>query len=117
MLLPVHHAPEVMFAVLSPGRAMAYAGAILITFSLLWLMLWRLPILAYFRKPVDLSHECPMCGSKDVRPSHITTITDRFRRHLGLQPFRCRGCTKRFISRSSALTHHHLSPEAEVETN
>jgi hypothetical protein len=86
---------------LSPKRAMAYGGAAFVAFAAVWYLLWLLPIHAWFRKPFEASAQCPHCGSSDVRNSHIHSQMDRLRQRLGLLPFRCRGCTRRFISRSS----------------
>src|SRR5690349_4980632 len=87
--------------VLSPTRAFAYATVAFFLFAVLWYMLWLLPIHAWFRKPIQLSAKCPLCGSKDFRPSHLHSAIDRVRSRLGLLPFRCRGCTKRFVSRAT----------------
>jgi hypothetical protein len=97
---------------LNPKRAMVYAGAAFIAFAFVWYLLWLLPIHAWFRKPIEQADECPHCGSKDFRNSHIHTSMDRFRKKLGLMPFRCRGCTRRFISRSSGNARGELTSEA-----
>lgn len=67
----------------------------------LWIALWMLPVQAWFRKSIEAAPECPHCGSKDIRISHVYGPIDRLRVKLGLAPFRCRGCTRRFFSRSS----------------
>jgi hypothetical protein len=81
--------------------------------SLVWYLLWLLPIDAWFRKPIEGAAECPLCGSKDFRYSHVHTPLDRFRKRLGLLPFRCRGCMRRFVSRSSG-EYRELTPEASL---
>lgn len=80
---------------------MAYSGAAFVTCAIVSYLLWLLPIHAWFRKPIEVSGACPHCGSKDFRNSRIHSQMDRFRQKIGLLPFRCRGCTRRFISRSS----------------
>jgi hypothetical protein len=95
--------PLLSIFALSPKRAIVYAAAAFLAFSFVWYLLWLLPIHAWFRKPIQLSGECPNCGSKDVRPSHVNSVIDRNRKRLGLLPFRCRGCTRRFISRSTGV--------------
>jgi len=83
-------------------RAIAYVLAALLLFAGFWLVLWLLPIQAWFRKRIEENAECPHCGSKDIRNSHIQGVIDRWRKKIGLLPFRCRGCTQRFYSRSSS---------------
>ena len=114
MLLQLHPDATSFFATLSPKRAAVYAGAVLVVLAFISMLLWRLPIYAYFRKPIESDHQCPHCGSRDIRASHLSTAMDSVRRRVGLQPFRCRGCTRRFISRSKAETHSRLGSEAEA---
>jgi hypothetical protein len=99
---------------LSPKGAVAVAGLAFVVFVTCWGLLWTLPIQAWFRKSIDESPECPACGSKDIRHSHINSGADRFRKKLGLHPFRCRGCTRRFFSRSSHHAAHGLTSPAEI---
>jgi hypothetical protein len=94
-----------LLAALSPHRMLAYAAAGVIAFSLVCYLLCLLPIHAWFRKSINSKAECPYCGSRDFRISHSESTLDRFRKKLGLQPFRCRGCMRRFISRSAGLVH------------
>ncbi len=102
------------FFALTPIRAITYGAVAFVTFTIVWYLLWLLPIHAWFRKPMELSPECPLCGSKNFRPSHVHNSVDRFRKKLGLLPFRCRGCTQRFISRSSRNSRHDLPTEVEL---
>ena len=41
---------------------------------------------------------CPHCGSTDTRASRSTRWRDAFPRTLGREPYRCRGCRKRFYA-------------------
>ena len=86
---------------LSPKRTVALAAAVFLVFACIWYVLWTLPFFALFRKPIERSGKCPLCGSRDFRISYANSSLDGIRRKLGLLPFRCRGCTKRFIRRSS----------------
>ena len=113
-LLSLSAANNLSFFALNPIRVMTYGGAAFLVFSILWYLLWLLPIHAWFRKPIELSALCPNCGSKDVRSSHVCSGMDRFRKKLGLLPFRCRGCTRRFISRSSGAMPPGLSSQTEA---
>jgi hypothetical protein len=105
MFVHLHSMPTGLFLVsaLSPRRALAYAAAAAIAFALVSYLLWLLPIHAWFRKPIDSAAKCPCCGSKDFRISYSKSPLDRFRKRLGLHPYRCRGCTRRFISRSAGI--------------
>jgi hypothetical protein len=104
-----------MFAfALSPKRMAAYAVAAFLAFSFFWYVLWSLPISAWFRKPLEPGSQCPMCGSRDVRPSRVNNFIDRFRVKLGLFPFRCRGCTKRFVARSSDEIFDGMMSQLEI---
>ena len=114
MLLQLHPDAASVFAALSPKRVAAYAVAVLMVLAFVSMLLWRLPIYAYFRKSIESNHQCPHCGSRDIRASHLSTLMDSVRKRVGLQPFRCRGCTRRFISRSTAATHSRLGSEAEA---
>ena len=87
--------------VIGPRRAMAYAAGVVFIFTFIWYILWLLQVRAWFRKPIEVSGTCPYCGSHDVRPSNVESGLDRIRKRLGLYAYRCRGCTRRFISRSS----------------
>jgi hypothetical protein len=102
------------FFALSPKRTIAYAMAAFLAFSFVWYILWRLPIVAFFRKPVEVSGKCPLCGSRDVRPSRLYSVIDHFRKKLGLLPFRCRGCTQRFFSRSSRDAESAIPSQVEA---
>jgi hypothetical protein len=104
----------VSYLALSPKRAVAYAGAAFIAFSFVWYLFWLLPVHAWFRQPIELSGVCPNCGSRDFRSSHTTSPIDRIRKKLGLHPYRCRGCTKRFISRSTGDGQAGLSRLPEI---
>jgi hypothetical protein len=85
---------------MSRNLALAYTGAVVLGVVFLVCFLWILAIFAWFRKPIELSASCPLCGSKDFRPSRDLTTIGLIRRKLGVFPFRCRGCTRRFVSRS-----------------
>jgi hypothetical protein len=99
---------------LTPGLAIAYAAVAFIVLAIFLYMLWLLPIQAWFRKPIEVSAECPHCGSKDFRPSYISNAMDRLRKRIGLHPFRCRACTRRFVSRSSGPANEGLASEVET---
>jgi len=99
---------------ISPKSAFAYAIVAFIAFSIFWYLLWLLPIQAWFRKPIHQSSECPNCGSRDFRPAHVNSAMDRMRKRLGLLPFRCRGCTRRFFSRSTGEVTTGLTSGVEL---
>jgi hypothetical protein len=84
---------------MSTKRLLVYAGvAAFLVFAVLY-CLWTLAVYARFRKPIELSAECPSCGSKDFRSSYEVAL-DRIRKRIGIYPFRCRQCSKRFFRRS-----------------
>ena len=85
----------------SPLRAIAFVLAGLLALAVFWVVLWMLPIQAWFRKRIEENAQCPHCGSKDIRNSHNQGVIDPWRKRIGLHPFRCRGCAQRFYSRSS----------------
>jgi hypothetical protein len=80
---------------------LAYAGGAVFAVLLLGYLVWSLPIHAWLRKPIEVEAKCPHCGSRDFRPSYVQSRIDGLRKKMGLIPFRCRGCAKRFISRCS----------------
>jgi hypothetical protein len=86
---------------ISDKRTIAYAGGVVFLIVFFCYCLWILAVFAWFRKPIEVSGTCPHCGSKDLRPSYDLSAMDRIRKKLGIFPFRCRGCTRRFFSRSS----------------
>jgi hypothetical protein len=45
----------------------------------------------------DNEYLCPVCGSRDTRPSHPKSIRDSIWGAFGKTPRRCRACTKRFF--------------------
>jgi len=48
-------------------------------------------------EPFCMKPACPHCGSKDTRPSHMDNWVSKFMGLLGLSPYRCRSCLKRFF--------------------
>jgi len=80
-------------------RAIAYAGAAVLAGVSFCGLLWLIPIFVWFQKPIYRTSSCPRCGSKDFRPSLVATSVDRIRVFFGIYPFRCRGCTRRFVGR------------------
>jgi hypothetical protein len=84
---------------ISTKRLLVYAGAAVLLVFAFFYCLWALAIDARFRKPIELTTACPACGSKDFRPSYEVAL-DPVRKKLGIYPFRCRGCAKRFFRRS-----------------
>ena len=40
--------------------------------------------------------QCPQCGSRDLRYSHLRTPGERLASLVGVRPVRCRGCRARF---------------------
>jgi hypothetical protein len=93
---------------LDESQTFVYSAVTFLALALFCYLLWLLPLDALFRRPIESSSECPKCGSKDFRPSRVASQLDRFRKRLGLLPFRCRGCTRRFVSRSSGEEHASL---------
>ena len=89
-----------MLLVVSGKELLAYIAAAVIPLLLVVYATCALPVLALFRKPIEESAECPLCGSKDFRLSYLMSPMDRVRKFLGLYAFRCRGCTKRFIRKA-----------------
>jgi hypothetical protein len=83
----------------SPRRLLVCSLAAAMLVWILSYLLWRLPLQALFRAPIERSAKCPHCGSSDVRPSFVASRIDMIRRKIGLVPFRCRGCANRFVSR------------------
>jgi hypothetical protein len=83
----------------SPQKLLLYAGGVVFLIAVLVYCLWTLAVYARFIKPIELSAACPACGSKDFRPSYEVSL-DRIGKKLGIFPYRCRGCTKRFFRRS-----------------
>jgi hypothetical protein len=106
-LLPV---PALL--VISDKRAMEYTAAALLLIAGCWCFFSALALFAWFRKPIESAAGCPKCGSKDFRPSHDISPLDRIRKRIGIFPFRCRGCTKRFFSRSSRRGQAGIPSEA-----
>jgi hypothetical protein len=108
--------PELVYPAMlaiGPRRALLYAGAASLCVTLFSYLLWQLPIHAWFREPMERSPKCPGCHSRDVRPSFCESAIDRFRKRLGLLPFRCRGCTQRFVSRCSVELHAKLFDQVD----
>lgn len=56
---------------------------------------------------------CPKCGSADPRPSERRLWSDVPRRILGLDPWRCHKCSKRFHARSTGAGRRH-KPRAVI---
>ena len=97
----------------SPKRMLFCVFALALVFCFFSFLLWRLPVQAWFREPIERSGKCPGCGSTDVRPSFFESGIDRVRKRLGLVAFRCRGCTHRFISRCSEDVRGKLFSDVE----
>ena len=43
---------------------------------------------------------CPLCRSRDVRPSYPNGLRDTIMATFGFTPLRCRSCRKRFYRRT-----------------
>ena len=91
-------------------QTIAYVLVALVCSTAVGILLWRVPIEALFRKPIELAGECPHCGSKDIRNSRVQSDLDRLRGKIGLLPFRCRGCTRRFFRRSNGDKSRAIQP-------
>ena len=87
------------FLLITMKRLLFYIGAGAFAVFAVGYVLAALAIHARFLKPIELSAVCPSCGSTDFRSSYEVTL-DRIRKKLGIYPFRCRRCCKRFFRRS-----------------
>ena len=55
-------------------------------------------------------HRCPMCGSGDVRRSHMKGLWERgLLKAVGVKAYRCESCDARYYGRSGAETRRQKS--------
>jgi DNA-directed RNA polymerase subunit RPC12/RpoP len=62
---------------------------------------------------VNRDPQCTRCGSRRVIPSR--QLAPVLARLLGLTPYRCRACTRRFTLRLKARVFHALHAQAAAE--
>jgi hypothetical protein len=94
-------------ALVSPEMKIMLAIA-LVVLALVAVVMWLFPVSVWFNGARD---RCPRCDSKDIRPSMISSVTDRLRLILQIHPYRCRSCRTRFMTKTwspqrETLTEH-----------
>jgi hypothetical protein len=89
-----------------------YVAVAFLYAALFWAVTWLIPVYVWFQKPINRSSVCPRCGSKDFRRSYIFGVVDRIRVFFGIHPFRCRGCTHRFLGRDEAVEKGREQPDS-----
>ncbi len=74
------------------GLAVAFSLLALVAF-----LIWLLPPTFWLAPPAP---QCPLCESKDVRPSKASGLRDQIGLMLQRRPYRCRSCWVRFSVKS-----------------
>jgi ribosomal protein L37AE/L43A len=65
------------------------------------------PIRLYLSVKIALENQCPVCGSRDIRPSRKTGLLTVVLHRLSLDIDRCRQCHHRFLLPRTQQTAGH----------